>query len=144
VLPGLLDSDRDQLLRMVPFVQRRVRVEAFVALEADQFRLEGGRQGAGDLRLAASGFSFDEQGLAHADREVDGHADRRVGNVLLSCESLEHGVNAVDARFLRHEVPSVGTGLCVFNVWQNWRLLLGPAEWLVRLLPQSRPEWARQ
>src|SRR5207247_2169126 len=31
----------------------------------------------------------------------------------------EDGVNAVDARFLRHEVPSVGTGLFVFNVWQN-------------------------
>src|SRR5206468_4942293 len=73
------------------------------------FRFEGGRQGAGDLRLAASGFSFDEQGLAHPDREVDGHADRGVGNVLLSCESLEDGVDAVDARFLRHEVPSVGT-----------------------------------
>src|SRR5947209_2361031 len=126
VLPGLLDSNRDQLLRMVPFVQSRVRVEAFVALEADQFRFEGGRQGAGDLRLAASGFSFDEQGLAHADREVDGHANRRIGNVLLSCESLEDGVNAVDARFLRHEVPSVGTGLFVFNVWQNWRLLSAP------------------
>src|SRR5438093_3260382 len=111
---------------MVPFVQSRGRVEAFVALEAEQFRVEGGRQGAGDLRLAASGFSFDEQGLAHADREVDGHANRRIGNVLLSCESLEDGVNAVDARFLRHEVPSVGTGLFVFNVWQNWRLLSAP------------------
>src|SRR3989441_2438091 len=111
---------------MVPLVQGRIRVEAFIALQADEFRLQGRREGASDLGLAAARLSFDEEGLAHPDGEEDGHPDRAVGDVLLPLKAFEDLVDSVDASFLRHDLPSGsidGTAVAVFNVWPSGRLL---------------------
>jgi hypothetical protein len=37
---GLFEADVEHLLRVVPLIERRVGIEAFVALQADQVRPE--------------------------------------------------------------------------------------------------------
>ena len=53
--------DLENLARVVPLVHRVADVEAFVALQADQFGVERRRQHLGDFGLADAGFALEEQ-----------------------------------------------------------------------------------
>ena len=66
---------------IVPLVQRRVDVEPFVALQANQLGLEQLREHFRELRLSAAGFSFDQQRLAHLAGKKHGRRDGLVGHV---------------------------------------------------------------
>ena len=66
---------------IVPLVERRVDVEPFVALQANQLGLEQLRQHFRELGLSAAGFSFDQQRLAHLAGEEHGGRDGLVGHV---------------------------------------------------------------
>ncbi len=64
-----LGLDPQQLLAVVPLVQRLGLVEAFVALQADEGPLQVFGERLGELGLANAGGAFDEHGLSELGRE---------------------------------------------------------------------------
>ena len=58
------EPDLDHLPRVVPFVDRRRDVEAFVALQPDELAAERRREHLGDLGLADARLAFEEQRAA--------------------------------------------------------------------------------
>ena len=79
--------DLEHLARVVPLVDRRVDVEALVALEADEPGTERRGEDLGELRLADAGLAFEEQRAAELEREEDGRRERAVGDVVAPCGS---------------------------------------------------------
>ena len=79
---------RDELARVVPFVQRLARVDTLVALEPDQPSGQGCGQGFGYLRLPHTGLALQQQRLVQRQRQVDGHAQAVVRQVGLVAQSL--------------------------------------------------------
>ena len=61
----------EQLLGVLPLVERLGLVEPFVALQADQLGGERGGERLGQLGLADAGRPLDEDRLLHAVGEVD-------------------------------------------------------------------------
>ena len=80
-LVPLLQPDPEDLLRVVPLVERRRRVEALVALEPDQVRPVDPGQDLGDLGLADARVPLDEERLPQRRRQVHRRRDGRVGDV---------------------------------------------------------------
>ena len=68
--------DRQQLALVVPLVHRRVDVEPFVALQADQPRVADRGQSLGDLGLADAGVAFEQQGPAEIEHEQQRRGER--------------------------------------------------------------------
>ncbi len=86
-------SDLDELARDIPLVGRRVDVQPFVALQADQFRVERGGENLGDFGLAGSGFAFDEQRSLQLQRQEYGRRQLAVGNVVARGKQFDGGVD---------------------------------------------------
>ena len=84
----------DHLPRVIPLVHRRRRVEAFVALQADQLAAERGCQHLGDLRLAHARLAFEEQRPPHRQGEKYAGRQATVGEIVVL---LEEQGDAVDA-----------------------------------------------
>jgi hypothetical protein len=82
-----LGLDAQQLLAVVPLVQRLGLVEALVALQAHERALERARQRLGQLGLADTGRSLDEHGLAELGREERDERDGRAREVADGAES---------------------------------------------------------
>lgn len=59
------------MLRVVPFVQRAGGIQAFIALQAHQARLEDGGENFGAFRLAGAGRPFDEQRFFKRRRRLE-------------------------------------------------------------------------
>ena len=53
--------DGEQLALIVPFVERRILIEAFVTLQPDQFSAVDRSQSLCDFGLADAGFTFEQQ-----------------------------------------------------------------------------------
>ena len=81
-LRALVGLDAQQLLLVVPLVQRLGLVEALVALQADQPGAGHLGDGLGELGLARAGRALDEHRLAEAVGEVDDTGDAVVGEVV--------------------------------------------------------------
>ena len=79
---GLVQLDVQELLLVVPLVERGGGVEPFVALQADQVGLEHARHDLGDLGLAHAGVAFDQQRLLRLHGQVHRGRHRRIGDVL--------------------------------------------------------------
>src|SRR5215213_3330364 len=77
-----------QLLRVIPFIERGGGVETFVALETNQPRLQCVCQRFGDLRFADASWSFDQQWLTKDHREIQSGGNSRVRNVDLLFQHL--------------------------------------------------------
>ena len=75
---------------IVPLVERGLRVEPLVALEADELGVQDAGEDLRDLGLAHPGVALDEERLAHLDREVEGGRHVRVGDVGLPLEGVHH------------------------------------------------------
>ena len=84
----LLQPDVQELLRVVPLVERGGGVEPLVALEPDQVSLEHRRQHLGDLGLADAGVPLDQERLAQRGRKVDRGGHRAIGDVALALHRL--------------------------------------------------------
>src|SRR5262249_8190238 len=65
----LCDADPEELSRIVPLVERLRRVDALVALEPDQPRVEHLGEGLRRLGLADARLSLEKQWLRQAERE---------------------------------------------------------------------------
>ena len=88
VLPaGLLGFglDAEQLLAVVPLVQRLGLVQPLVALEPDEGSVEVGGQRLGELGLADAGGAFDEDRLAELDGQERDERGRLAGQVADVC-----------------------------------------------------------
>src|SRR6266540_4833884 len=90
---ALLDLDPQHLLWIVPLVEGRVDVEAFVALQADQFSVEGCGQNFGDLGLPDPGLSLDEDWLLQLHGQERRGSDGAVRHIVLP---LHHLLNTAD------------------------------------------------
>ena len=95
---GGLGLDPQQLLAVVPLVQRLGLVEALVALEPDQAALGGAAERLGQLGLAHAGRALDEHRLAELVRQVGDERGGLAGQV----------ADALEAR--RASPRSTGTG----------------------------------
>ena len=82
VVSALLELDVQELLLIVPLVERRRGVEPFVALEPNQVRPQHPRHDLGDLGLPDARRPLDEERLLEARREVHGRRDRCVRHVV--------------------------------------------------------------
>src|SRR5579875_3311076 len=67
---GLSKADLDHLPRIIPFVDRRRDIEAFIALQAHEPTAERFRQNLRDLGLADAGFSLEEEGPLFLEGEA--------------------------------------------------------------------------
>src|SRR5215467_11431446 len=85
---ALGDTQAQKLALIVPFVERGVGVEAFVALQPDQLGVEQARDDFGQLGLADAGIALDQQGLAHLPREIDRSGDRGLGDISVAVHRL--------------------------------------------------------
>ena len=83
LVPRLVTSglDPQQLLLVVPLVERPGLVETLVALEPDQLRARRAGDRLGQLGLAHTCRPLDEQWLLQRSREVGRRGRRRVGEV---------------------------------------------------------------
>ena len=73
-VPGCFHQpDLQHLPGVVPFVDRMVYVQSFVALKADQLRVQPGGQGPGYLGLAHAGLTFQEKGPLQLDGQEYRH-----------------------------------------------------------------------
>jgi hypothetical protein len=73
----------EHLARVVPLVDSGGGVQTLVALEANQGRVEDGRQNLGDLRLADAGLPFEEQRFLEAEGEIERRRQSAIGDVFL-------------------------------------------------------------
>jgi hypothetical protein len=85
-LAGLQGPGIEQLARVVPLVERLRGVDAFVALEPDQLRVEQPGERLAYFRLADPGLTLQEQGPLQLECEEDRRGEARVGEVRLRLE----------------------------------------------------------
>ena len=100
---GFGDTDGDHLRGVIPFVDRRRDVEAFVALQPDQPAAERLREHLGDLGLADAGLAFEENRPAHLERQVKHGAERAVGEIIGPGEEIDGGVDRGRQVFCGHK-----------------------------------------
>src|SRR5437879_8717684 len=81
-----LELDVQELLLIVPLVERRRGIQPLVALEPDEVRPEHPRHDLRDLGLADARGPLDQERLPEAHREVHRRRDRRVRHVVRSEE----------------------------------------------------------
>ena len=100
--------DRQQLPLVVPFVHRRVHVEPFVALQADQLRAAHRGERLRDFGLAHAGVALEQQRAAEIEHQQQRRRERALGDVArvlqlaLQRDDLVHALRSgVHAVFLR-------------------------------------------
>ena len=93
VLVGL---DTEQLLLVVPLVQGFALVEAFVALQTDEASTSELGDALGELGLAGTGRTLDEDGLAEAIGEVGDAGDAIVGQVVDAAQAATDLLDALE------------------------------------------------
>src|SRR3569623_1136922 len=89
-----MEPDLEHLLREVPLVQRRARIEPFVALQPDQPPAERAGHRLRDLGLADAGFALEQHRLTEDEREVQRRRELAIREVLLPREQLGQIVDA--------------------------------------------------
>ena len=94
--PGLAQARAQHLARVVPLVQRRHRVEAFVALQPNQPRAQHLGEDLGALGLADAGRAFDQQRLLEREHDLQRGRERLVDDEGALAEAL------ADGRGVRH------------------------------------------
>ena len=98
----LEQADLEHLARVVPLVHRRVDVQALVALEPDERRVQAAREDLGELRLADAGLPFEEHGPAELQAEEHGRRERALGDVAALPERRNDRVGGVEIRWFGH------------------------------------------
>ncbi len=78
------------MLGVVPVVHRLSGVDAFVALQADQFAAGRRGQALGEFGLAHTGFAFEQKWPSQAHRQEDRGGDSLVGQIPLGSEGGTH------------------------------------------------------
>ena len=105
VASGLGESDRQQLARIVPLVQRLGGVDALVALEAHERRVERLGQRLGRLGLADAGLALEQDRLAQSDGAEQRGRQAGVGEVV---DAVEGGAARRRSRRVGPRVTTLG------------------------------------
>ena len=102
---GFGHPDRDHLSGIVPLVDRRRDVEAFVALQTDEAARQRRRKHLGYLGLADASLAFEKQRAPHLEGKKQHGRQRPVGKVIRRPQQIESGVDrgGQRARGLFHE-----------------------------------------
>ena len=90
-------ADRQHLARIVPLVERRRGVDAFVALQADEPPGEHAADGFCGLGLADARRAFEQQRLAERKREIGGGREAVIGEIERGAQRLLQRFRAIDA-----------------------------------------------
>ena len=96
----------EELLRILPLVERLGLVEPLVALQANELGRERRGQRLGELGLADAGRPLDEDRLLHAVGEVDRGGDAAVAHVVVGAQARD---DVVDAGEGGHHQPQPST-----------------------------------
>ena len=83
--------DAQELLLVVPLVERLGLVEPFVALQADEVGVQHLGQHLADLGLAGAGRTLDEQRLLERQRQEEHGLDRLGGDVARAAQAVRDG-----------------------------------------------------
>jgi hypothetical protein len=97
LLHDALGLDAQELLLVVPLVERLRLVEALVALEADEARAGHAGDALGQLGLSGAGGAFDEHRLAESVGEVHDARDPLVGEIGDALQGLADGRDRLEA-----------------------------------------------
>ena len=97
------------LARVVPLVHGVVDVEPFVALEADQLRVQQIGEDLGYFRLPHASFAFQEDGPAEPEGEEQRGGQATAGEVALPAERL---VQVVDGAKRDSQLSRLSSQLC--------------------------------
>ena len=89
----LYEANGKHLAGIVPLVQGVIGVEALVALQPDQFRVQDLGQHLGHFRFPHPSFSFEEQGTGQAVGEVDRNRQGPVGQIAVFAEGRGHFID---------------------------------------------------
>ena len=92
---SLLHADLDHLGGIVPLIDRRGDVQAFVALQADQPATERTRQHLGDLGLADTRLPLEEKRAAHLEAEIEHRRQRAFCNIVGAGKKLHRLVDGL-------------------------------------------------
>ena len=84
----LIGLHPQELLLIVPFVERARLVETLVALEPDEFGLQNFGEHLGDFGLAGARGPFDQQRLLERQGEKDRGLDALIGDVARPLEPV--------------------------------------------------------
>jgi hypothetical protein len=124
-VPAATGLDPEQLLLVVPLVERARLVEALVALQPDQLGSRRARHRLGQLSLADAGRTLDQQRLLQRPREVRRQCGRIVGEVAGRAQPCGRVVGGLEPG--RHGVdPSRGSDP-PFWCRRHWRGALAGA-----------------
>ena len=93
-----LNFNREQLLLIVPLVDRRIQIQTFVTLEPDQFCLQHGSQYLGGLRFSYPRVPLDQERFPKPDEQIDGRGQRPIRDVSQSPESVNYVFYITDLR----------------------------------------------
>ena len=87
------EADFQHLPRVVPLIQRVGDINALVALEADEARVQQVRENLGDLRLADARFAFEQDWLVQTQREEERRRKRAIRDVAVLLQDMLNAVN---------------------------------------------------
>jgi hypothetical protein len=87
-LGGFLHSDVKQLLRIIPFVKRRRRVQPFITLKSNEASVERSGKHSCDFSLAHSRWAFDQKRLAESHGQIKRRGHGSVGDVGLTAKEF--------------------------------------------------------
>ena len=93
---GVGEPDAEQLAGVVPLIQRLGRIDPLVALQADQRRIEHGRQRQRRLGLADSRLALEQQRLGQPEAEEDRGRQTLIDEVVDRGESLGERLDVGD------------------------------------------------
>src|ERR1700683_1825963 len=90
MLAGLRHPNRENLLRVVPFVDGALRVETLIALQTDEFGVERERHHFRPVSFSDASLAFQQDWFVELRREHHGECEWAIGDVILTGESLLH------------------------------------------------------
>jgi hypothetical protein len=125
----LEQPDLEHLARVVPLVHGGVDVEALVALQADQLRVEAGRKDLRQFGLSDPGLALEEQRSTELEREEDGGREGPVRDVVVRPELV---LDRLDGAGARRSPVAVSHRPPMLHV-RPWAGVRGPLRDLVRV-----------
>ena len=121
----LREPDRHHLRGIVPFIDRRRDIEAFIALQSNQLSAERGSEHFRDFRLADARLALEQEGPTEAQAQEDDGRQRALRDIGGAAQQRERFVD----RSGRRDVAGV---VCVLGMWI-----------LERKRPPDRPKGAK-
>ena len=86
-------ADLDHLPGVIPFIDRRRDIEAFVALQANQRSLQRRGQHLGNLGLAHARLALAEQRTAQLEGEIEDGGEAAIGDVVAALQKFDSGID---------------------------------------------------